>query len=346
MKLAFLALTFAFSAPAFAQTQPQQVRVLFHGKASIVAVAYAPDGKTIASADEAHNVKLTDVSSGQKRQMFGYKSAVEALAFAPDRKLLAIGVGKQIRLLDPKSELKTAAPVRVLQTNKLVRRLSNFSTDGRTLLAFEANDDDRSGFTIEIWDVQSGRLLRRHNVVDSENYDADLSPDGKTFVAPAKVVGFQLYSVATGAKIRSLAETFTHDTPPFEVPYTTTIRFSPDGKWIAGTGSYFEADGHLTLWEAASGKIKWSRNFYDYGSAIAWAPDSSRVAAGTIYDTTYDDPDHLHQPTGAPIWNTHGQWRRSLQRVPGAISSLAWSPNGKTLATGARDGAVRLWNVG
>jgi len=40
------------------------------------------------------------------------------------------------------------------------------------------------------------------------------------------------------------------------VPFVSTLAWSPDGEWIVGTGSYFEAAGHLTLWEVASGQIK------------------------------------------------------------------------------------------
>ena len=344
MKLVLFVFAFALSAPAFAKNQAQHARVLLRSSASIVAVAYAPDGQTLASADADHNVRLTDVSSGKNRQMFAYKSAVESLAFAPDGKLLAIGVGQQIRLLDPKSDMKTAAPARVSATSATVRKL-NFSADGRVLLAFETRDE-RESYVIEIWNVENGQRLRRHEIKDSDDYDAALAPDGQTFVAPTADLGLQLFSVATGQEIRALKENFIHDTPPFEVPYTTTLAWSPDGKWIAGTGSYFEANGHLTVWEAASGNMKWSRNFYDYGSAIVWAPDSSRVAAATVYDTTYDEPNNLHRPTGAPIFDFNGKWQRSIERVPGAIGALAWSPDGKTLATGAVSGAVGLWKVG
>ena len=106
-----------------------------------------------------------------------------------------------------------------------------------------------------------------------------------------------------------------------------------------------EGPGHLTIWNVATGKPKWGRTFSDYGGAIAWSPDNSRVAIGTSYDTTYDDPKHLHQPTGAPIFNAaSGQWKQSLQRTPGKINALAFSPDGQTVAVGAGK-IVRLWRV-
>jgi WD40 repeat protein len=258
---------------------------------------------------------------------------------------LAIGVGKQVRLLDPKSDMKTAAPVRVLEAERGVGETINFSADGRVLLTTEGKFAD-DFYAVNVWETASGKRLRHYQNDKTEMHVAAMAPDGKSFVAPGMQNNLRLFSVATGAKIRDLSGAFNHDTPPFEIPFIYGLTFSPDGKWLAGTGCYFEGNGHLTLWEVASGKLKWSRNFYDCGVAIAWAPDSSRVAAGTSYNTDYDEPNDLHRPTGASIWSANGKWQRSLQRVPGKIKALAWAPDCKTLATGAKDGAVRLWKVG
>lgn len=342
LALLTLTLTLALAAPTLATKTA--ARVLLKSKSPIVALAYAPDGKTLASANEAHRVTLTDVSSGQTRQSFAYKEAVAALAFSPGGKLLAIGVGKQIRLLDPKGDMKSAAPVRVLKAEKLVGETINFSADGRVLLATEGKFADYF-YAVNIWEVGSGKRLRRYQNDKTENHIAALAPDGKSFVAPGTQNERSLFSVTTGAKIRDFSDAFDHDTPPFQVPFIYGLVFSPDGKWLAGTGCYFESNGHLTLWETASGQIKWSRNFYDCGAAITWAPDGSRVVAGTSYDTTYDEPNDLHRPTGAPIFSSGGKWQRSLQRVPGKINALVWAPDGQTLAMGSEDGAVRLWKV-
>ncbi len=342
MKLVFLVLCLALATPAF--SKPAAL-VLVKTNSPVTALSYAPGGQTLASADQSGRVTLTDAKSGETKQSFRYKESVNALAFAPNGKLLAIGVGKQVRLVDPRSVMKVAKPVLVLETSVPIYDTLQFSADGRVLLAVEGDHSQNSQYAVEIWKVDSGKRLRSYSVKDAEDYAAALSPDGKTFVATTKGLGRSLFSVATGQEIRALSDRFTHDTPPFEVPFVSTLAWSPDGKWIVGAGSYFEAAGHLTLWDAASGQIKWSRIFYDYGSALAWSPDSSHVAVGTSYDTTYDDPAKLHRPTGAPIFSSvSGQWQHSVQRVPGEVNSIAWSPDGKTLATG-NNKRVELWDV-
>ena len=347
MKFSHLALLPALllAAPHARAKNEDEARVLFKSKAPISALAYAPDGVTLASADEKGRLTLTEVATGKIRQDFRYKMAVKALAFAPNGKLLAIGVGREVRLLDPKSDIKTAAPARILKATQAVGDTISFSADGRVLLATEGAFAD-DFFAVNVWEMSSGQQLRHYNNDKTELHIAALSPDGKSFVAPGIENGLELLSVATGKKTRDFSDSFDHDTPPFEFPFIYGLAFSPDGKWLAGTGCYFESNGHLTLWEVASGKMKWSANFSDCGGIIAWSPDNSRVAAGTSYDTTYNDPQKLHRPTGAPIFTSSGQWQRSLQRVPGAINAIAWAPDGKTLATGAEDGAVRVWKVG
>jgi len=343
MKFPVLVCCLVLATPAFAKPA---ARFLVKTHSPVTALSYAPDGRTLASADRSGRVTLTDAQSGEIKQSLRYKEPVKALSFAPNGKLLAIGVGKQVRLLDATGDLKTAKPVRILATSIPIGKTLQFSADGGVLLAVEGDESQGSQYAVEIWEVESGKRLRSYSAKDTDAYAAALSPDGKTFVALTERGARSLFSVATGREIRALSDNFTLNNPPFDVPFVGTFAWSPDGKWIVGTASYLEGPGYLTLWEAASGRSKWSNIFDDYGSALAWSPDSSRIAVGTSYDTLYDDPKKLHRPTGAPIFGArNGRWQRSVQRVPGEINAVAWSPDGKTLATG-NNKRVELWDVG
>ena len=338
MKLTLLALSLTLITPTFARTA---ARTVVKSDSPIVALAYAPDGKILASADASHRVRLTEVSSGQVKQIFGYKSAVAALAYAPDGKLLAIGVGREVRLLDPNTDMKTAAPTRVLKAQGPVADTLQFSKDGRVLLAVEASYSGDTSDAVDVWDVVSGRRMQRYQPKYFESYGAALSPDGRQFVASTHIADLALFSVKTGQKIRDLSVKIPHSTGF----YTNSLAFSPNGKWIIGAGGFMESSGNVAVWEAQSGQVKWSHVIADYGVAIAWSPDGLRVAVGTSYDTTYDDPKDLHRPTGAPIWSANGKWQRSLHRVPGRINMLAWSPDGVILALGDDKGRVVLGDM-
>jgi WD40 repeat protein len=45
------------------------------------------------------------------------------------------------------------------------------------------------------------------------------------------------------------------------------------------------------------------------------------------------------------VWDAVTRYPRAVFAHPNWVSSVALSPDGKTLASGCKDGAVRLWNV-
>ena len=61
----------------------------------VLAVAFSPDGKSIASADKSNNeIKIWDAATGKHQKgLQGHKEFVTSLAFSPDGKLLAAGGG-------------------------------------------------------------------------------------------------------------------------------------------------------------------------------------------------------------------------------------------------------------
>ncbi len=323
------------------QAKPAASRVLQTHGATVTALAYAPNGKTLASADEGGRVKLTDVTTGKTKLTFRYREKVSALAYAPDGKMLAVGRAKEIRLLNP----QTAAPIRVLKLNDLVGESLEFSADSSRIISIEGRYFDAEHFHVKVWNPQTGALLRNWLVSDATATAATISPDGKTAAAAlissdAFGGGVRLWDIATGKE----TATWT-DNSDKEETLVYAVQFSPDGKRIAGTGGYFESAGHLSVWNTATGALHFGRTFNDFGTALAWSPNSSRLAVGTSYDTTYDEPKKLHQPMGAPIFNAaSGNWQQSLQRTPHAIMALSFAPDGQTIAIGAGK-IVRLWRV-
>ena len=180
MKLTFLwcALLFSLCLAPATNAKPAASRVLQKHAALVTALAYSPDGKTLASADEGGRVKLTNVGSGKTKLTFRYKEEVAALAYSPDGKILAVARAKEIRLLNP----QTAAPIRVLKTQQEVSSALNFSANGQRLIVSEGDGQD--GAMCSVWNIADGKLLRRHFAKYGEINCAALSPDGKTFVAP------------------------------------------------------------------------------------------------------------------------------------------------------------------
>ena len=82
-------------------------------RTAVTAVAFTPDGATLASADQAGTVRLWDTTTRRPlgEPLLGHTGAVSAVAFSSDGKLLAsAGVDGTIRLWDPSVERRSAPP--------------------------------------------------------------------------------------------------------------------------------------------------------------------------------------------------------------------------------------------
>jgi WD40 repeat protein len=162
-----------------------------HG-AAVEAVAFAPDGLMLASADERGTIKLWSLTSrAALRTLTGHTSWVGSVAFSPDGQMLASGGGdRTVRLWEVASgrELHTllghTAPVTAVA----------FAAKGSVL----ASSDESA--VIRLWDIPSGRelhTLRGHtDLVESVAF----SPDGRLLASASLDSTIRLWDVAGGTE--------------------------------------------------------------------------------------------------------------------------------------------------
>ncbi len=146
--------------------------------------------------------------------------------------------------------------------------------------------------------------------------DVAFSPDGKT-LAVATAVGIYLYDLATG-----VGKLFWEGNS-----VVNSVAFSPDGKLLA---SGLE-DHTARLWEVSSGKqIMVLKGHKESVLSVAFVPGGELLVS-----TSYKE---------ARIWRlSSGQLKNSIPLW--YVGRSALSPDGRFLAAGSNDGAVRLWRV-
>jgi WD40 repeat protein len=117
-----------------------------------------------------------------------------------------------------------------------------------------------------------------------------------------------------------------------------SVAFSPDGRRLASASS----DGTVRLWDVKTAQPIAALEGHDEAvCAVAFSPDGELLASGSEDRTIRLWDLRLAEATGrsgdVPL-------RAVLQRHTGAVWSLVFSPQGRTLASGGLDRSCRLWS--
>ena len=279
--------------------------------ASVSAVAFSPDGKTLATGSFDNTVKLWDTSSCIAT-LEGHLASVSAVAFSPDGRTLATSsLDSTVKLWDIGSgkELETLGqpqPVRVVA----------FSPDGKT---FATGGDDH---TVKLWDTASRKefaTLPGHS--KSVSWLA-FSPDGKTLATASEDTTVKLWDIASGKELATLTG---HSGPVW------AVAFSPDGQTLA-TGI---DDGTVKLWDTASrSELATLKAHASPIYVVAFSPDGKKFATGSLDNTL-----------NIKLWDSASRSELATLTQSGSVMALAFSPNGETLATVSTDNTVKLWDT-
>lgn len=181
------------------------VRFFRYGK--VRAVAYSPDGRTLAASDNypAPTIILWDVASKKAvLTLSGQRSDIHSVAFSPDGRTLASGSADHtITLWD----VKTGTQLRMLKGHTGAVYSVAFSPDGCTLASVSADH------TIKLWNVQSSTLLRTLTGHTSAVHSIAFSPDGYTLASGSSDVTpelwadqtVKLWDVQSGSQLRTFS---------------------------------------------------------------------------------------------------------------------------------------------
>lgn len=330
------------AAPAYTQWHLPEGATTRLGKGKINDIKFSPNGRQFAVAT-AIGIWIYDADTGEELSLItmlpGEGSEVRAIAFSPDGRILASGeLGGTGKLWDVITGNSIATLKEVSRSRYVELSALAFSADGTKLVEATTNRE------IRVWelgtDIKSPTLSR---VIEGQtswgsNPLMQLSPDTRLLASMTadwdnNNFQIQLWDTTTG----KLLHTLTGHKRSMQ-----SIAFSADSKTLV-SGDAYEA---IRLWDTTTGKLQSTLN-WRCGTptyALGFSPNGRFFASGhrdrvKLWDNTAGGK----QQEGYAI----GSYQHTLELHghKDYVYKLVFSPDGKTLLTGSKDGTIQAWDT-
>jgi WD40 repeat protein len=346
----------------------------------VLTVAWSPDGEVIASGSRDHTVHVWQPFDGKQLRTYqGHSTPVREVAWSHQGRYLAASydydavhvwedlTGKEVRrerafkagsssvAWSPDdqrlAEAGYGAVITEAWSGEVLARYGNtthvevceatLNPDG-SLVATSAYDG------IKIWESRTGEQRFEYHGHDQEIYISELawSPDGKYIASSASLPDYR----CPPGQSRGSVQIWSAEQETMGQPICTwversgmlfTLRWSPDSRRLATIGQ----NRLVRIWEALTGKrlLHYRKHSRQPSFGLCWSPDGEWIASSE------EDRVHIWNATTGMdvlVYRDHGLNAQGKHVFGRTITrALDWSPDGRSIASAAREDGLRVWEA-
>ena len=313
--------------------------------------AFSPDGKYFATVGQRmdYSTALWDVETGEQLWCVTHEKQIDTVAFSPDGTSMATYYKDDtVSVLRVADGILIPRAIHAEKWNKIKRNLSidhdadgwgwrvRFSPDGKHLTGFKMGSN-----ALTLWDVNTGEKIKALDGVKGAALSLVFSTEGHC-LAVSRTPDSEYDTVELWDEEKRAS--FTHSGP------VDTVTMSPDGILFATGGR----DKTVKLWHVETQQcLQTLSGHIGRIVSLAFSPEGTLLVSGggdnwemrKNADGTTFFFSHGDSPVDrtAKVWEVATGANIDTLESSGMVRGIAFSPDGKCLATGANNKTVTLW---
>jgi WD40 repeat protein/uncharacterized membrane protein len=290
-------------------------------RSPVWSLAFAPDGKTLATGGKDGVVKVWEVATAKEQASFDKNPfSAKALAFSPDGRLLAVCGGDidnlaapgKVKLWDVVSRKEGAR----VEGHAGMVNAAAFAPDGQTLATGSFDG------TVKVWDVKTGKELRSLPHPPGGVTSLAISANGSPLAAGLGTGPVRLWEGRPPGSERS--------TLKGDPSVVNALAFTRDGRTLAAGCS----DRSVRLWDTLTGELRATlKGHAGPVVSVDYSPDGKLLASGCTDGTV-------------KLWDAGtGRERGTFTHLPWNTAVTFRAADKLLIATGSEEGTVSVWKV-